>query len=210
MQSITIRNQQFSLHGSGALFWPEKNMLLIADVHFGKVAHFRKYGAAIPTSASKSNFTKLQQVVSETNPKTICFLGDLFHSVMNNEFLAFQQWAETSTAKLILVAGNHDIISPHEFEALGMTVVEELQMDGLILTHHPTDSDTHFNISGHIHPGVRLQGPARQMTKLPCFFKRRNQLILPAFGSFTGKYILKPTEEDEVFVIVEDEVVKVS
>ena len=198
------------MHGSGALFWAEKNMLLIADVHFGKVAHFRKYGAAIPTSASKSNFTKLQQVVSETNPKTICFLGDLFHSVMNNEFLAFKKWAEPSTAKLILVAGNHDIISPHEFEALGMTVVEKLHLDGFLLTHHPTNSETHFNISGHIHPGVRLEGLAKQMTKLPCFFKRKQQLILPAFGSFTGKYILKPTKEDDVFVIVEGEVIRVS
>ncbi len=198
------------MHGSGALFWAEKNMLLIADVHFGKVAHFRKYGAAIPTSASKSNFTKLQHVVSETNPKIICFLGDLFHSVMNNEFVAFKQWAETTAASLILVAGNHDIISTHEFEALGMTVVEQLQMDDFLLTHHPTDSDTHFNISGHIHPGVRLQGMGKQMTKLPCFFKRKQQLILPAFGNFTGKYILKPTEEDDVFVIVEGEVIRVS
>ena len=32
----------------------------------------------------------------------------------------------------------------------------------------------------------------------------------PAFGNFTGKYILEPTKEDEVFVLVDDEVIAVS
>jgi len=44
---------------------------------------------------------------------------------------------------------------------------------------------------------------------LPCFFKRKQQLILPAFGTFTGKHILKPQDDDEVYVLVEGEILKV-
>ncbi len=36
---IKIHNQSFTLHHFGVIFWEEKKILLISDVHFGKVAH---------------------------------------------------------------------------------------------------------------------------------------------------------------------------
>lgn len=59
----TINGQLFTMHFSGALFWNEKNTLLIADVHLGKVTHFRKNGFAIPNDALYKNFEKLIEVV---------------------------------------------------------------------------------------------------------------------------------------------------
>ncbi|MCB0373931.1 MAG: metallophosphoesterase, partial [Muricauda sp.] len=67
----------------------------------------------------------------------------------------------------------------------------------------------HFTFCGHIHPAVKLSGFGRQQLRLPCFFKSKNQMILPAFGEFTGTHALKPKKEDEVYVIVEDSVVKI-
>ena len=55
MQDITICDEVFGLDPTGAIFWRNQDMLLIADVHFGKVAHFRKYGAAVPSKASSTN-----------------------------------------------------------------------------------------------------------------------------------------------------------
>ena len=109
-----------------------------------------------------------------------------------------------------MVSGNHDIISPHKFEALGIEVLDQLKIDSFLLTHHPTEKEKIFNFSGHIHPGVRMRGPGRQTLKLACFFRTNNQMILPAFGSFTGKYILQPSEKDTVYAIVENEVICVS
>ena len=77
------------------------------------------------------------------------------------------------------------------------------------MTHHPQEREGFFNFCGHIHPAVRLQGFGRQRLKLPCFFKTHSQMILPAFGEFTGTHVLQPKKEDEVFVIVENEVVKI-
>ena len=42
-------------------------MLLIADVHLGKVTHFRKYGAAIPANAAFQNLEKFTMICVNVN-----------------------------------------------------------------------------------------------------------------------------------------------
>ena len=206
-KSIRISNQQFILHASGAMFWKEEDMLLISDVHLGKVSHFRKYGSAVPQNAVLGNYQKLNEVVDFFEPQKIIFLGDLFHSSLNKEWLFFEAWMENISSEVILVEGNHDIISPLKYEALGIKLTPELVLKNFLLTHHPEERPGFFNFSGHIHPGVRINGWARQSLKLPCFFKTENQMILPAFGEFTGKHILSPKEGDEVFVLANEEVI---
>ncbi|MAP55812.1 ligase-associated DNA damage response endonuclease PdeM [Altibacter sp.] len=208
--SLFIHDQEFKLHASGAAYWVQQSMLLIADVHFGKVTHFRKYGAAVPLKASEENFQKLRDITEAFNPATICFLGDLFHSKKNNEWKNFEAWARDTSTTVILVSGNHDVIPPYLYEALGLTVVDALHIDSFLLTHHPTEHETLFNICGHIHPGIRLQGGGRQSVRLACFYKREGQFILPAFGTFTGKHIMNPQQEDIIFAIAEGQVVCVS
>ena len=207
---IEIKQNQFSLHSSGAIFWKQKEMLLIADVHLGKVAHFRKNGAAIPATAAFKNLEKLTEISNQFQPEIICFLGDLFHSKLNEEWQDFEKWIEYTKAEVILISGNHDIIPTYLYEDLGVKVFDELLLDGFHLTHHPSEIKGTFNFSGHVHPGIRMKGVGRQFLKFPCFYKTENQLILPAFGNFTGKHILTPLETDEVYAIVEGEVICVS
>lgn len=204
---ITINNQAFVLHCSGALYWVEKHMLLISDVHLGKISHFRKYGSALPGNAIFKNFLKLDGVVEYFNPEAICFLGDLFHSSLNNEWELFREWVERVSIPVILVAGNHDIIAPHKYDEVNVTVVSEWMRDGFLLTHHPEEREGVFTLSGHIHPAVVLAGPGRQFLKLPCFFRSQNQMILPAFGEFTGTYVMEPSEDTIVYAITKEDVV---
>jgi DNA ligase-associated metallophosphoesterase len=175
----------------------------------GKVAHFRKFGAAVPRLAVHKNFLLLDQLVDQFQPFHICFLGDLFHSSLNKEWQLFENWVAKTPAKISLVTGNHDIIAPEKFESLGIDLFQELILESFLLTHHPEERESYFNVCGHIHPAIRLRGSGRQHLRLPCFFKTNKQLILPAFGEFTGTHVLKPNKTDEVFVIVEDEVIKV-
>jgi len=207
---INIHKEIFTLHQSGAVFWKQQNILMISDVHLGKVAHFRKHGFAIPTEAVFENFHRLNQVVHFFNPKTIVFLGDLFHSKINKEWDLFAEWTTTTTATIILVEGNHDIIAKHKFIDLGIQIFREMAIDDFLLTHHPDGREAVFNFCGHIHPGIYLRGIGRQSLRLPCFFQRPNQMILPAFGEFTGKYYLTPTPEDRVYLVTKDEVISVS
>ena len=208
--TITINKQTFILHPSGALFWEDQHMLLIADVHLGKVAHFRKHGVAVPQAAIATNFERLTSVVEHFKPQSLIFLGDLFHSSKNNEWPLFVEWADCCVAEIILVAGNHDIIATENYETIDVRVVEDVEIEGFLLTHHPEESETAFNFCGHIHPGIALRGIGRQALNLPCFFQKANQMILPAFGEFTGKYVLAPEGNDLVYACTKDEVVLVA
>ncbi len=197
------------MHPSGGMYWVERSALLISDVHLGKVSHFRKYGAAVPRKALHRNFVLLDEAISFFQPKLICFLGDLFHSHLNAEWTLFEQWVAKTPIEIILVAGNHDIISPHKYEQLGIRVVAEMQSGDFLLTHHPEIREGFFNFSGHVHPAIRLRGSGRQSLRLPCFFKAEHQLILPAFGEFTGNHVLEKAKGHEVYAIADETVIKI-
>ncbi|APG60921.1 ligase-associated DNA damage response endonuclease PdeM [Christiangramia salexigens] len=208
--NIKIRNQDFVLHPSGATYWPEQEILLIADVHLGKISHFRKFGSAVPLEAINQNFSNLDQLLKEFDPEHLVFLGDLFHSSLNMEWDLFAQWYQTIDNQVHLIVGNHDIISPIKYKELGISIFSELKIGEFLLTHHPEEHDEFFNICGHIHPGYKFIGQARQLLKLPCFFLKPNQFILPAFGEFTGNYYLKPEETDRVYAVTGNEVILVN
>ncbi|MFD0931711.1 ligase-associated DNA damage response endonuclease PdeM [Psychroflexus salinarum] len=206
---LNYGNKEFIMHPSGCLFWPSKNALLIADVHFGKVDHFRKNGSALPSQVGLENFRKLNQVLEEFQLEEVIFLGDLFHSTQNNDWDRFTAWVNLQDVKMTLIVGNHDIIPPYRFEDLGLKVVSELVNGDLFLTHHPEKREGFFNICGHLHPGYRLRGEGRQQLKLSCFYKKSHQLVLPAFGAFTGHFLIEPKEDEDVFVVSEELVLSI-
>lgn len=208
--NIILNNQNLILHKSGAAFWEEKKILLISDVHLGKVAHFRKHGIGIPKDAIFENFTRLDNVLALFRPETIIFLGDLFHSKINKEWDFFVEWKKNHSQKIILVEGNHDIISKELYTDLDIEIHSELQIDNFLLTHHPTEKEGLFNFCGHLHPGIQLRGLGRQFLSLPCFFKKPNQMIFPAFGEFTGNAYLTPSENDKVYAITKEDVIEIT
>lgn len=184
-------------------------MLLISDVHLGKVSHFRKFGAAVPQEAIQKNFDLMDEVVAHFHPETIVFMGDLFHSSLNSEWDLFEKWTLTVSSKMILIVGNHDIISQVKYEELNIVVVSEIESEGFLLTHHPELREGFFNFCGHIHPAIKLNGIGKQSVRLRCFFKSEAQLLLPAFGEFTGSHTMKPDTNSEVFALVGDAVLPV-
>jgi DNA ligase-associated metallophosphoesterase len=207
---IKINNETFILHCNGTVFWEEKKTIIISDVHLGKVTHFRKHGIAIPQNAISENFRKITEVLEYFNPDKIIFLGDLFHSTKNAEWNLFENWVLDNNYETYLITGNHDIIDENHYRKIGVIVVEMLEIDHFFFTHHPTEKENSFNFSGHIHPGILLRGLGLQSLRLPCFFHKPNQMILPAFGEFTGKYFLKPNVEDIVYAIAGNEVIQIS
>lgn len=207
---IEIKNNTFILHSSGAIFWKEKNIVLISDVHLGKIAHFRKHGFAIPGNAILENFTRMHEVLELFNPEKIIFLGDLFHSKINNEWKLFADWVQKISQEIILVEGNHDIIDKQNYASLNILIHSKLLIDEFLLTHHPIETENFFNFCGHIHPGIKLKDVGRQSIKLACFFQKEKQMILPAFGEFTGQYYLEPEENDRVYAIANTDVIRVN
>ena len=92
VKTINIAKNEFVLHPSGAVYWVEKKTLLLADVHLGKVAHFRKNGIAVPRKAEGVFYQKIEALLQTFSVDRIIFLGDLFHSDQNNEWHLFAAW----------------------------------------------------------------------------------------------------------------------
>ena len=205
--TIEFGGEQLELHPWGALFWERESLMLLSDLHLGKVTHFRKYGAAVPRGAIQQNFRKLNGLLEYFRPGRDCFLGDLFHSHMNREWGFFESWLGGCGTRIELVLGNHDIISPVKYERLGVRCFETLEQSPFTLTHHPPDPPDGYTISGHIHPAVRLEGPGRQRMRLPCFYVNGRQMVLPAFGTFTGTHVMAPQPGDRICALAEGEII---
>ncbi len=198
---IDIRQETFELDPLAALFWPKYQALFIADVHLGKTEHFRKNGAAVPQNIGQQNYRRLDSLLEKYQPEAVYFLGDLFHSDKNTDWEKFEAWIAQQNTQFTLVKGNHDIIPDFLFERSAIKIVDEWRKDGFLFCHHPQENESDFVICGHVHPGFRLRGNARQQLKLACFYKTHHQLILPAFGAFTGKHYITPQDGEEVFLI---------
>jgi len=207
VKTINIAKNEFVRHPSGAVYWVEKKTLLLADVHLGKVAHFRKNGIAVPRKAEGVFYQKIEALLQTFSVDRIIFLGDLFHSDQNNEWYLFAAWVEQQTAELILVEGNHDVIPAWKFEQLKLTVVDTLSEDNFNFSHFPKEVYNSFVFCGHVHPGVKLKGGGLQRISLPCFYHSKHQLILPAFGAFTGLHLLQAKLGDQVYVTTGKEVI---
>ncbi|MDM9630190.1 ligase-associated DNA damage response endonuclease PdeM [Robiginitalea aurantiaca] len=203
-QTVDFGGETLHLHPWGALYREAADQLLVSDLHLGKISHFRKHGAAVPLKATARNFERLDDLLDEFQPESIAFLGDLFHSYRNREWDDFAAWVKTCGTRLILIEGNHDILGPLPFEKLGIQVCATLQSGPFTYTHHPLQDFEGYNIAGHIHPAVRLTGEGRQSLRVPCFHFRNRQLILPAFGAFTGSHLMKIRSGDRIYALAGD------
>jgi DNA ligase-associated metallophosphoesterase len=190
-----------------ALFFPEKNLLVISDLHIGKIGYFRKNGIPIPSSGILTTIDELQKIVKTYSPGTLLFLGDLFHTSDDGLWDYFANIISEiiPLSKVILVSGNHDVFPVEKYKEIGMDVCDRLIWNGILFTHEPDENeDTHYyNIAGHIHPAVRISSKGRQNLRLPCFCIGKSRSILPAFGHFTGTKTILPLKEDDIFVIGE-------
>lgn len=196
-----------------AIFWEEEKTLIIADIHLGKVGHFRKAGIGIPKEMEQTDLALISDLIYEYKPSKLIFLGDLFHSDMNNDWEWLVMWRSLfKKIPIILVLGNHDILNDRFYEALNFECHDTLEIGPFLFSHEPfkpkllTDMDSYV-ICGHIHPGVTLKGGGRQILTLPCFHFGEKQAILPAFGKFTGKVCVKNEKGDKVFGITKSKVI---
>lgn len=189
-------------------------MLIIADLHFGKINHFRQAGMPVPAAANRHNEETLIDLINQTRPARVVFLGDLFHSHYNDQWETVGQiMTHFAAVSFELVRGNHDIMSETQYIRKGLKVVDVIDAGVYLLSHEPMPHDDipegRINMAGHLHPGARLVGRGRQGIVLPCFWLSPNQLILPAFGSFTGLATIRPGALDRVWIIVESKIMEV-
>lgn len=206
----SVSNTQLEILPEKAVYWRSESLLLVSDIHWGKVDHFRKNGIPIPGHASLSNYMRLSNLIDKVKPKEILFLGDIFHSTNNMDWQVCKTFlASYTNIALGLVKGNHDIISEKELSQVFHTVYpDSVERKGFLFSHEPLDHPLLYNICGHIHPAFRVLVKRQPSLRLPCFHFTPNRCTMPAFGTFTGMHVVSPSSEDIVYIIADEEVIR--
>jgi len=170
----------------GALFWPARRALLVADLHLEKASWFAKGGQMLPPYDSIATLADLTAIVAETGAAEIWCLGDSFHDSAGCDRLPGEArdllTALTTRTRWTWITGNHD---PGIADHCGGEIVEEAAVDGLLLRHEADPDETRPELSGHFHPKLRVHLRGRLVSRR-CFVATERKLILPAFGALTG------------------------
>jgi len=206
------QNQRLIISAKRAVYWQAQCALLVADLHLGKAGHFRKAGIPLPASVTSDDLSRLEDLIQEFKPQKCFFLGDLFHSDYNKEFLLLKACiTKYNNVEFVLIKGNHDIVSDQQIHELGIsTIHKSLEIAPFHFTHHPQIHKNLYNIAGHLHPGYRIRGSARQSISTSIFYFGTQQAILPAFSAFSGKALIQPKVGDVLFGIIENELIKIA
>jgi metallophosphoesterase superfamily enzyme len=108
--------------------------------------------------------------------------------------------------------GNHDILQADWYSEAGIELFREpLLIQQFAFVHDAEDlqeDDDKYYFSGHIHPGYYLKGSGRQHLQLPCYYFGKKHAVLPAFGKFTGTYPIQPKKGDAIYVLVNNQVMR--
>jgi uncharacterized protein len=206
-----------------AAFVPATRTLLVADVHLGKAATFRRAGIPVPEGSAQRDLARLAAVAAEHAARRVVVLGDLIHAksgcteAVLDEFRTARQ---RIAADMLLVLGNHDRglgMSPAALAArLGIDAcVPALDEPPFHLVHEPaanlaTRGHDLFTIAGHLHPTVALQSPSGDRLADRCFLHAEATLVLPAFGSFTGGHRVAYADGMRLWIARDDGVVDVT
>ncbi|MDQ3140041.1 MAG: ligase-associated DNA damage response endonuclease PdeM [Pseudomonadota bacterium] len=170
----------------GALFWPSRSALLVADLHLEKASWFARFGQMLPPYDSIATLTELTELQAATGAREIWCLGDSFHDRHGCDRLPERArdllLALTAATRWTWITGNHD---PGFADHCGGTIVDAADVDGLILRHQADPADLRPELSGHFHPKLRISQRGRKVSRR-CFVATPSKLILPAFGALTG------------------------
>lgn len=213
---VAFGNIALQLLAAKAVYWPARQTLFVADLHFGKGTAMRRSGLPVPSGSTAETLERLTRVVDQCQPSRLIILGDLFHArsslssaVCDQVGQYFQSLTSTSIS---LVIGNHDLATgrlPSQWP------IDPLRpgsvIDGITLFHEPgvPASDSDLALCGHIHPSVQVGNQRETLGKHPCFWHNERCLVLPAFGSFTGTHPVSPRHSDQVWAIVGEAVIAV-
>ncbi len=209
--TLQIHGNTLMLLPEKAVFLPECDTLLVADVHIGKATSFRQLGVPVPAGTTDATLSVLTRLVDRLAAKRIVFLGDFLHSARSlgaATFATLLRWRERHGAlELTLVRGNHDDRAGDPPAVLDIQPVDEpLMLRGLALAHHPRPMAGAFVLAGHLHPCVSIGGRAHDWHRLPCFWFSERVGVLPAFGAFTGMQSIRVRPGERVFAAAPDRV----
>lgn len=221
---LVFANETFILLADRALLWPRRKMLIVADTHFGKDALFQARGIPVPNDVTSNDLQRLSALLDLTESKELLVLGDFFHGKESNDAemtRALHQWrGKHADVTMTIVRGNHDKHAGDPCDSLCIDCLNSLRFDNIKFQHAPIEESPSPNpasdfdgeddhvICGHLHPATTLSDFDGTVVKVPCFVVDPNQLILPAFGRFTGTCTMERVKGREFLIASHGRVLK--
>ncbi|NNC88867.1 MAG: ligase-associated DNA damage response endonuclease PdeM [Akkermansiaceae bacterium] len=188
--------------------------LILADTHFGKSAAFRARGIPIPEGDTVADTARIHALVERHAPRELVIAGDFLHAAdgKTEEVLSvLGAFFAALPCPVRLVLGNHDRRAGNLPSDWSADIHDRYDLGDLTVVHDPRHAPPErFTICGHLHPAVRIRDGRNTGFRSPCFWLREaeQQLILPAFGTFTGGQVIRPADADRLFAPLRDGVVE--
>jgi uncharacterized protein len=182
------------------LFFPEKGILAVGDLHLGFEYQLQQSGLIVPERQVQEIKEELEKIFEEIKEKgfkikKIVFIGDIKHSFSyqwkeRNYFKEIMEFLKkyVDEKNIFLIKGNHDTIDYSFSDKLKDYKIEK----EIAFTHGNTlfsevfDDKIKIIVMGHLHPSILIsdkQGIKRE--KYKCFligkFKGKEVIILPSF-----------------------------
>jgi DNA ligase-associated metallophosphoesterase len=184
--SLDVNGEHLVLDAAGAAWWPARETLIFADIHFEKGSSYAMRGALLPPYDTRATLKRMGDVVARRRPKRIVALGDSFHDREAAERLDAEERAILAAlgraADWIWITGNHDPAPPGW---LGGMIVEEVKLGRLVFRHEPGVMFQPGEIAGHLHPCTTVTMRGRSLRRR-CFVSDGRRMVLPAFGAYAG------------------------
>jgi len=166
------------------LFWFQKNIAIVSDLHLEKGSSYAATGQLIPPFDSEETLNKLINSLKKNNVNKIILLGDTFHDED-----ALKRIDSNSKGLLQYIIDNYDVVfilGNHEkkMKLEKITFYYDYVIDDIHFIHEAKQNSQH-QISGHFHPVATVKVGRKKITE-KCLLQSNNYLILPSFGTYTG------------------------
>ena len=201
-----------------AVFSPRERTLFVADLHLGKAAAFRAAGAPAPFGASEETLRRLGALVDCARGRAARRPRRLrpwrASSVTDGLAESLRAWRRARRAlDCLIVLGNHDRRAAHLYARLRLPrrSTEPALVAGIACRHHPLDGEARGRPSRSPATFIRSRGSAaagRDSLRLPCFVIDGRQIVLPAFGEFTGGGLVRPDEGQRIVLVAPDRLIE--
>jgi DNA ligase-associated metallophosphoesterase len=182
---IRFASHELLLDSLGGVFWPERGLLAVADLHLEKGSACALNGSLVPPWDTAHTLDRLGEMIDRWQPTTVVALGDSFHDrhgfarMPPEDARRIGFWAET--IDFVWVLGNHD---PEPAPGLAGAQTPCWSLGGLDFCHEARPGHGP-ELVGHHHPKARIPTRAGTVTR-PCFVVGPDRIMLPALGAFTG------------------------
>jgi DNA ligase-associated metallophosphoesterase len=171
---------------AGALYWPDEELLVVADLHLEKGSAFARRGVMLPPYDTATTLARLAGLVERYAPRLLIALGDSFHDNHGPRRMSGGDRAALTELQRgrdwIWIAGNHDPAPP---DGIGGRSAEMLALGPLIFRHQPSPQPCDGEIAGHLHPRACIAQRGRAVSRR-CFASDGRRLVMPAFGAYAG------------------------